>query len=69
MKEKFFYEKVKVIHRIVLFFQFNLLTISNLRLVEVNDGNVHDFELELFEVTDKTPPSFNEPIKGNAPFF
>jgi len=45
------------------------LIISNLRLVEVNDGNVHDFELELFEVTDKTPPSFNEPIKGNAPFF
>jgi hypothetical protein len=38
----------------------------NSRLVEVNDGNVHDFELELFEVTDKTPPSFNEPIKGNT---
>jgi len=38
----------------------------NLRLVEVNDGNVHDFELELFDVTDNTPPSFIEPIEGNA---
>jgi hypothetical protein len=37
-----------------------------LRLVDVIDGNVHDFELELFEVTDNTPPSFIEPIDGNV---
>lgn len=38
----------------------------NLRLVDVSDGSVHDFELELFEVIDNTPASLVEPIKGNT---
>ena len=43
------------------------MNILNLLFVEVIDGKVHDLELELFEATDSTPPSFVEITEGTPP--
>ena len=44
-------------------------TIDHLRLVEVIDGSVHDFELELFDATDETATSFSGAVPCSSRWF